>query len=116
MSLVNNSEVQAQERSPGLWAKQIVTPQTGARLSSGGDVSLRPGVQIRLHTHDVEEIIFIHSGNLEATLGDETRTVGPDHTLIAPAGVVHGLDNKGDADARIITFFPTQEPKTSYGA
>ena len=116
MSLVNNSEVQAEERSPGLWGKRIVTPQNGATLSSGGDVTLRPGAQIRLHTHDVEEIIFIHSGNLEVTLGDERRTAGPDHTVIAPAGVIHGFDNRGAANARIITFFPTPQPQTEYVA
>ena len=116
MSIVNNSEVQGEERSPGLWGKRIVTRQTGATLSSGGDVTLQPGAQIHLHTHDVEEIIFIHSGDLEVTLGDEKRTVGPDHTVIASAGVIHGFDNKGAADARIITFFPTQEPQTSYVA
>ena len=114
MSIVNNSQVQAEERSPGLWGKSIVTQKTGAVRSSGGDVTIKPGAQIRPHIHDTEEIIFVHSGTLEAILGDETRTVGPDYTVIAPAGVIHGFDNKSGADARIITFFPFTEPQTSY--
>jgi quercetin dioxygenase-like cupin family protein len=114
MAIVNNREVKAEERGPGLYRKMIVTKENGATLSSGGDLTIKPGGEIRLHTHDVEEIIFIHSGQLKGTLGDEVRTLGPDQTLIAPAGVVHGLLNTGKSDARIITFFPVPAPKSTF--
>lgn len=113
MTIVNNKEVKGEEQS-GLLRRRIVTADTGAVLSSGGDVTIRPGAEIRLHTHDVEEIIFVHSGQLKATLGDEVRTLGPDNTIVAPAGVFHGLVNTGKTDARIITFFPSTAPKATY--
>ena len=113
MTIVNNREVNAQETN-GLLRKSIVTKESGAVLSSGGDVTLRPGAEIRLHTHDVEEIIFVHSGEVEATLGDEKRMLGPDNTIVAPGGVFHGLVNTGSSDARIITFFPSPAPKATY--
>ena len=114
MTIVNNREVQGEERGPGMLRKMIVTKESGAVLSSGGEVTLKPGAEIKLHIHDVEEIIFVHSGQLEATLGDEKRTIGPDNTIVAPAGVFHGVLNTGDTDARIITFFPSPEPQSTY--
>ena len=113
MTIVNNREVNGEERD-GLLRKMIVTKESGAVLSSGGDVTMKPGAEIRLHIHDVEEIIFVHSGEVEATLGDEECTLGPDNTIVAPVGVFHGLVNISNTDARIITFFPSPAPKATF--
>ena len=114
MSIVNNREVQGEERAPGVLRKMIAIPETGAPNSSGGDLTLQPGARIPIHTHDVEEIIFVHTGQMEATLGDETRRIGPDQTIVAPPGIFHGLVNVGDTEGRILTFFPSPNPQSTY--
>ena len=42
--------------------------------------------------------------------GDETHEVGADHTIVIPPNVPHGFTAVGDAPARIIGFFPAQDP------
>lgn len=66
------------------------------------------GDKIPLHVHDCEEVFFVDEGSIEATVGEETRVVGPGVTVFIPSRTPHGFRNLGDDVARIHAAFPTR--------
>ena len=57
---------------------------------------LEPGQGDRAHTHDDEDkFYYVIEGRGEFTVGDETLTAGPGQAVVAPAGVTHGVNNRG---------------------
>ena len=68
-----------------------------------GRVSIKPGCNDPLHAHDnCEEVIYVVSGVLGYSIGDETVIVREGDTLVVPAGVFHNGKNLGDTPAEII--------------
>jgi mannose-6-phosphate isomerase-like protein (cupin superfamily) len=59
---------------------------------------LEPGQSDRVHTHaDEDKFYFVIEGEGEFVLGDDTLTAGPGQTIVAPAGVTHGVNNRSNA-------------------
>jgi quercetin dioxygenase-like cupin family protein len=57
---------------------------------------LEPGQSQHAHTHDDQDkFYFVVEGAGEFTVGDEIRMVGTGSLIVAPAGVPHGVQNKG---------------------
>ena len=86
-------------------------------VSSGLSYSIAgPGTGAPLHYHEDDELIVVLEGTLEVRLGDETHTVGPDHTLVIPPETPHGFACVGPSDAKLLTFFPVPDPfdRTTY--
>ncbi len=55
------------------------------------------------HSHDAfEETIYGLEGIITWTINGEGRDIGPGDAVCVPRGVVHGFDNRGDADARML--------------
>jgi quercetin dioxygenase-like cupin family protein len=69
---------------------------------------MAPGDRIPLHTHTIEEVIFIDEGAAEVTVGEERRTVGPGAVVFVPIGKPHGTRNVGDSEVRLHAVFPSQ--------
>jgi mannose-6-phosphate isomerase-like protein (cupin superfamily) len=60
---------------------------------------VEPGQGNAAHTHEVEECFFVLKGHLDVFFEDETgkrvyERLGPWECVSAPAGVVHGYDNR----------------------
>ena len=64
------------------------------------------GDHIPLHVHRTSEVIFVH-GPGRQRLGDGARDVEDGAVVYVPAGVPHGLANRGDLPLRIEAVFPT---------
>ena len=62
----------------------------------------------RINPH-TEAAIIVLEGTLDAILGRERMTIGPGHTVLAPAGTAHGLLNRYDAPARVLFIFPAHQ-------
>jgi len=57
---------------------------------------LDPGQADRAHTHDGQDkFYFVIEGEGQFTIGDQILTAGPGHTVLAPAGIPHGVENAG---------------------
>ena len=89
----------------------------GSILLSGEDTGgaycllnmrVAPGKGVPRHTHTREdEALFVLSGELEATVGDEIFTLRAGETLIAPRNIPHHLRNSGNvANHYLIMFSP----------
>ena len=73
------------------------------------DLSVAPGLGVPRHTHTREdEALFMLSGELEATVGDQTFTLRAGETLLAPHNIPHQLRNSGSvANHYLIMFSPS---------
>ena len=72
------------------------------------DMRVAPGKGVPRHTHTREdEALFVLSGELEASVGDEIFTLRAGETLIAPRNIPHQLHNSGNiANHYLIMFSP----------
>lgn len=65
-----------------------------------------PGTSIGLHTHGPsdEEIYVVVSGQGRMTLGTDSFIVGPGDVIANPPGGMHGLENIGKEDLRLVVI------------
>ena len=70
------------------------------------DMRVAPGKGVPRHTHTLEdEALFVLSGELEATVGDEIFILRPGETLIAPRNIPHQLRNSGNLPNHYLIMF-----------
>ncbi len=100
-----------QGSSPGLEVRDIVDAEQGTHALKIGEVTIAPNTRLPRHIHtNTEEAMVVLEGTLDALVGRERMTIGPGHTVLAPAGTTHGFVNRSDEPARILFIFPTHEP------
>lgn len=44
-----------------------------------------------IHSHPHRQVTYVESGRFEATMGDDTRVIGPGDSYYAPPDVKHGV-------------------------
>jgi quercetin dioxygenase-like cupin family protein len=82
----------------------------GTQNLTVGRVLIRRGQQNPRHAHPgVEEVLYLLSGRLEHTVGDERVILEPGDTLLIPAGAFHNAKSIGQADADMIVAYPTAD-------
>jgi quercetin dioxygenase-like cupin family protein len=75
-----------------------------------GRVVIRKGLANPRHGHsDCEEALYLISGRLEHSVGDETVTMEPGDTLMVAPGVPHNATSVGDEDAVMIVAYSSGE-------
>lgn len=96
--------------SPGLESLVLVDKEKGSHSLRVGELTIAPNSRVPRHVHtNTEEAMVIVEGTLDVILGDERVTVGPGHTVLAPAGTVHGFLNRYQEPARMLFIFPTHD-------
>lgn len=66
---------------------------------------LLPGQSQRPHVHnDEDKIYFALTGTCEVQIGESAMALPPGHVAIAPAGVLHGIVNRSDLPATVLTI------------
>ena len=78
---------------------------------------VEPGQGNAAHTHEVEEVFFVLQGHLDVFVEDETgrrieKRLGPWECIAAPAGVIHGYDNKSLAPCYFQVMLGRGKPDT----
>lgn len=70
--------------------------------------TLRPGQAQPLHDHIHQDKFYqVLDGEGVFTVGDETETCGPGELILAPAGIVHGVENRSDD---LLSFLTVMAP------
>jgi len=96
--------------SPGLEVYDLVDAAQGSHVLTIGELTIAPNARVPRHIHpNTEEAMIILEGTLEVVLGDQRMTVGPGHTVLAPAGTVHGFLNRSPEPARMLFVFPIHQ-------
>lgn len=64
---------------------------------------LKPGQSQKPHTHaDNDKIYFALHGTCHVILGEDIAPLAEGNVAVAPAGVVHGLENRSDEDVTLL--------------
>lgn len=87
---------------------------TGTRSSAAVYFELEPGMALGTHTDSAEEILFVVSGSVELTLGEEQATVGEGHLALIPAMVPHNVRNVGTDTAKLLGFFASSLVQSTF--
>ena len=88
----------------GAIAQMILDRRTLKEIGFLAIGMIAKGKAIEAHVDPMEEIYFIHSGEGEMTVGDETRHVKAGDTIWIPAGSSHSLVNSGAEDCYVFVI------------
>lgn len=81
-----------------------MAPGVGLQSIGGEQVLLcrvryEPGATIRRHAHEhTEQVMVMLAGDLEMTIGDETRSLGPGDVVVVNRGREHELRSEGGCE------------------
>jgi quercetin dioxygenase-like cupin family protein len=101
----NEGEARSLQGRKPLWIK--VDPQTlGSRTLTVGMEDMPPGDSIGVHKHlQEDEVVFVHRGEVEVTLGDSLLRATAGATVFIPRGTWIGFRVKGSDTATIVFAF-----------
>lgn len=109
MTVISRKDVQVKELMPGIKQYVYLDREKGTGAVTMGEMLIDPGCEIPLHVHKVEDAMIVLSGNGVFIVDDEELSFGPQDSLLAPAGSVHGIKNNGETQLRIIFVWPAVE-------
>ena len=77
-------------------------------------MSLQPGEDIGLETHDVDQMLYAVDGSGRAVIAGEEKTFEKGSILCVPAGTRHNVVNTGKERMKLFTFYapPQHAPGT----
>ena len=117
MPIIDHSQAPEVPWRPGYRKWDITTAEHGVTTSLRLHVG-EPGTGAPLHTHSIDELIVIMSGELEVRIDGEIHLVTKDHTLAVPPGAEHSFTVISDGPAELLVMFPDTDPysveKTTY--
>lgn len=110
MPIINHKKITESPWRPNYRKWNITQSNDGTTSSDLSYSEVGVGTGAPLHKHESDELIVVLEGEIEAKLGDKTQLVNKDHTLVIPPNTPHGFKNVGKNKAKILTFFPIQNP------
>ena len=87
---------------------------TGSKNTAVAYFEIEPGHRLGTHTDSAEEILLIHEGEAEVTVGDEQGQVSAGEIALAPAMVPHSVRNVGDETVRVVAFFSSSTVMSTF--
>ncbi|MBA7628920.1 hypothetical protein ES703_36417 [subsurface metagenome] len=93
--------------------KVVMSPQVGNYDKATVLISeIDPGKSTGMHTHEVDEIMYVASGEGITICGGKENTVGRGSVIFAPKVIEHTVNNTGNEKLRLVCFFiPSMEPQ-----
>ena len=94
-ALVTGQPVVSIEGQPGtgiFFVKPLMRSQSMALL----EVRVASGVASALHTHSHESLIYVVSGKLRTTIGEQIFVLGPGDVCLHPSGASHVVEAMQD--------------------
>ena len=105
MKLLRFEDAPKVDRGNGAMTFPMVGKADGALAFSAGVTSFQPGVDVPMHSHNVEEMVIVLEGEGECVLDGVTSPVKTWDTTYVPAGVVHCFRNTSDAQMSIMWVY-----------
>ncbi|MEK7612356.1 MAG: cupin domain-containing protein [Patescibacteria group bacterium] len=72
-------------------------------------MSLKPGEEIGLETHELDQFIRFETGRGEIVLDGITHKVEKEYGVVIPAGTKHNVINTGRKDMKLYTIYSPPE-------
>ena len=92
------------ELAPGVHARTFWGDRMTLAL-----VSLEPNAVVAPHTHPHEQVGMVVKGEVEFTIGDETRLLKPGDVYVIPGEAPHGVRVGSNAVELVEVFSPVRE-------
>ena len=103
MPFVDTAEIAPHERRPGWKGRTFHSPSM-----TFAHWDFTAGADIHEHHHPQEEVWQVIEGELQVTVGGETRVAGPGMVAIVPANTPHSVVALTDGRA-IVTDWPVRK-------
>ena len=84
----------------------IANARLGTKVTTIHENVISPGVVVPSHTHAIEEVIVVLSGEGECRTENGTQAYSAGDVLIFPAGLKHSIRNPGMVLLRQLCIFP----------
>lgn len=68
-------------------------------------MSVAPGEDIGLETHDLDQVLIFVAGKADAVVGDRRGTVTAGDLVVVPAHTQHNFTNTGDEPLKLYTVY-----------
>jgi quercetin dioxygenase-like cupin family protein len=105
MKAVNWEDIPDEEVRPGVRRRGFGTRDVMLVMNE-----CQPGMQVRPHSHDFDQIAMIVSGNAIYHVGEIANNVGPGAIMHIPAGVEHYIEPTGTEPVMNLDIFaPARE-------
>ena len=101
MSVYQHGEFTPVAGRPGISARVLAGPEHGVTSFFLVEDQLETGADIPLHTHPVDEVLVVVTGQLTVDVGSERRIVAAGHTVVIPPHTAHRLANHQPEPLRI---------------
>jgi quercetin dioxygenase-like cupin family protein len=75
---------------------------------------IEPGNRIGTHTDAAAELLFVLTGRVEATVGEETTTVSAGSLTVLPAETEHRVRNNGTQTGELVGVFGTAPVESTF--
>lgn len=103
MGVVRGRERPVQRRGrPWPPLQKLVDHEAGATELAVWLNEVAVGEEVRPHAHDCEEVIYVASGQLHASLGAAQHDLAAGDALLVPTGAVHGFRNPGPGPTSVV--------------
>lgn len=88
--------------------------ETGARSTSAVYFEIDPGEHLGVHTDSAEEILFVIGGSPRTVLGADAVQLRAGDLTLVPAMVPHDIVNDSGETARLVGFFSSSTPVSTF--
>jgi mannose-6-phosphate isomerase-like protein (cupin superfamily) len=95
MQVIDPRDTPPEQWRPGVETRMRVSAASGATQLCIFEQRIAPGNGAPTHSHPVEEVLTVMSGEAEMWLDDLRAIVSAGQSLIVPAGRHHGFRNSG---------------------
>ena len=111
MSIIDHESAAEEVRRPGYRRRRLAGYDDGFELTFDYHI-VDPGAGAPDHHHDVDELIVVLEGEVDAITNGVTERINPLQTLAIPTGAHHGFTVVGTKPAKLLVFFPVTDAFT----
>ena len=112
MPILRRSEQAEEQLRAGMSMLHMTGASTGSKMLTVNDLIVEPGADAPYHVHpNTEESIFLVDGDIEFHLDGHRFNMTSGDCVLAARGKGHGLKNRSDKSARLITVYPNANPQ-----
>jgi quercetin dioxygenase-like cupin family protein len=102
MPFLDTHDLPQDERRPGWLGRYFHSPTL-----TFAHWEFAKGADIHAHSHEQEEVWQVLEGELQVTIGEETRVAGPGMVAVVPPDTAHSVVALSDGKA-IVTDYPVR--------
>lgn len=104
------------DRGNGAKTYPLVVHGEGSDAFTTGISRFEPGVEVPLHSHNVEEQVTVLEGEGECEIDGVVRPVKQWDTTVIPGGLVHCFRNTGDRMMSILWIYARTQITRTFAA